>query len=150
MRPSSLNQGLMADFKRNVDMALGADQDPAQGITFFESRGHEAHEAMHKGLSESYQNIEAHKELAELMPEPAGGYRANLITFGIRARVLGLDKHPDFRKFLAVERAYHGINQLAFLNGRQTGKSGQTAGSAREFLSNWLNYIEQAVSTKGV
>lgn len=139
MRPSVFNPGLMADFKRQAakldeqpaqpfqeHMALSADQDPAQGMTLFESR-----------------------KTAELMPEPTGGYRSNLITFCIRCHVSGLDKRHDFRQMLAVEKAYFGINQMAFATGRQTGKSGQYMGSAREFLSNWLNYIDQAVS-KGV
>lgn len=135
MRPSSLNPGLMADFKRSVD------QDPEQGIVL--------HEAMHKAMSEVYQAVDQHKELAELLPEPAGGYRANLITFSIRCHVLGADKREDFRQMLAVERVYHGINQMSFRASRQNDKSGQATDSVRGFLGNWLNYIEQAVSTKG-
>lgn len=140
MRPSVFNPGLMADFKRQT---AKLDEQPAQ--SFQEHMALEAHEAIHQAMGEVHENIEKHKELAELMPEPAGGYRSNLITFCIRCHVSGLDKRPDFRQMLAVEKAYFGINQMSF----QTGRSGQNMGSAREFLGNWLNYIEQAVS-KGV
>lgn len=146
MRPSVFNPGLMADFKRESmpvkleEMLTGEEQ------VFDECNALEMHGAMHQGIDEAFQNIDKHKKLAELMPEPAGGYRANLITFSIRYHVLEVDKRPDFRQMLAVEKAYFGINQMSFAAGRQTGKSESAAGTVRQFLGNWLNYIEQAVS----
>ena len=137
MRPSSLNPGLMADYQNKA-------------MTPAEMESALIHEAFHQEVYKEHMALEQTKaEFEELLPEPAGGYRANLITFGIRAHVLGLDKRHDFRRMLAIEKAYFGINRMTFAAARQTGKTEQATDNIRTFMGNWLNYIDQAVSTKG-
>jgi len=139
MRSSPFNAGLMSDFTYQSDL-----QKP---LTPEEQRGMDMHEQMHK---EIYEDHVAGQELEKLeaveLPEPIGGHRANMITFHIRSHLHGIDKRLDWESLRRKEQAYHGIRELsraAFVAGRQTGKTVGNHDKARDFLTNWLNYIEQ-------
>lgn len=138
MRPSAHNPGLMSDFKYQ------SEQKP---LTPEEQRAVDIHEQMHE---EIYADHLAGQELEKLasveLPEPVGGHRANMITFHIRSHLHGIDQRLDWENLRRKEMAYQGIRELsrlAFESGRQTGKPLTNHARAREFLGNWLNYIEQ-------
>lgn len=138
MRPSAHNPGLMSDFKYQ------SEQKP---LTPEEQKMVDAHEKMHE---EFYADHVAGQELEKLtqveLPEPVGGHRANMITFHIRSHLHGIDQRLDWESLRRKELAYQGIRELsrmAFVSGRQTGKHVTNHARAKEFLGNWLNYIEQ-------